>query len=81
MATTIETLVDQEFVLATARLRHGSERRVAAEDNVSEQTKLGFLREQQQVGVREAAAMQRLDTDKLSQQILQTRATKDQPNA
>lgn len=81
MPTVTETLVEQDFVIATGRARHASERRLAAEDNVSEQTKLGFLREQQQVGTREATAMQRLDTDKLSQQILQARATKDQPGA
>jgi hypothetical protein len=39
-----------------------------------------FLEEKTKVGTREAAAMQRMDADKLAAQILQQRSARDQPD-
>jgi hypothetical protein len=53
---TTESILDQRFVEMHARLTHGAQRLQDANDNVSEQTKLGYLTEQRVVGVREAKA-------------------------
>jgi len=53
---TTEIVLDQRFVEMHGRLTHGAQRLQDANDNVSEQTKLGYLTEQRVVGVREAKA-------------------------
>lgn len=53
---TIDAILDQRFVEMHGRLTHGAQRLQDANDNVSEQTKLGYLTEQRVVGVREAKA-------------------------
>lgn len=78
MAVT-ETVLEQGFVEMHKRSSHASQRLADTNDNVSEQTKLGFLEEKMKVGTREAAAMQRMDADKLAAQILQQRSASDQP--
>jgi hypothetical protein len=52
----IEKVLDQGFAETHRRLTHGAQRLQDANDNVSEQTKLGYLTEQRVVGVREAKA-------------------------
>ncbi len=79
MAGTVETVLDQAFADNHAARMHAGRRMTETNDNVSEQTKLGFLEEKMKVGTREAAAMQRMDSDKLAQQILQQRSARDQP--
>lgn len=79
MAVT-DTVLEQSFVEMHKRSSHAGQRMADASDNISEQTRLGFLEEKMKVGTREAAAMQRMDSDKLSSQILQQRAAADQPN-
>lgn len=49
-------ILDQTFVETTKRMTHAAQRLADANDNVSEQTKLGYLTEQRVVGVREAKA-------------------------
>ena len=72
-------VLDQAFAdNHTARL-HAGRRLTETNDNVSEQTKLMFLEEKTKVGTREAAAMQRMDADKLAAQILQQRSAQYQP--
>jgi len=53
---TIDTVLEQGFAEIHRRLSHGSQRLQDSNDNVSEQTKLGYLTEQRVVGVREAKA-------------------------
>lgn len=79
MAVT-ETVLEQGFVEMHKRSSHASQRLADTNDNVSEQTKLGFLEEKMKVGTREAAAMQRMDADKLAGQILQQRSAENQPS-
>ena len=54
--STVETVLDQGFVELHRRLTHGAQRLQDTNDNISEQTKLGYLTEQRVVGVREAKA-------------------------
>lgn len=56
MATTTETILEQRFVEHHSRMTHGGTRLQDSNDNVSEQTKLGYLTEQRVVGTREAKA-------------------------
>ncbi|KKK79889.1 hypothetical protein LCGC14_2828980 [marine sediment metagenome] len=80
MATaTVDTVLDQAFADNHAARMHAGRRLTETNDNVSEQTKLGFLEEKKVVGTREAAAMQRMDTDRIALSILQQRATSNQP--
>ena len=72
-------VLNQVFMESHRRLTHSAQRMQDANDNIGEQTKLMFLTEQRQVGTREAAAIQRLDTSKIAQEILQNRAASDQP--
>jgi len=76
---TIATVLDQTFADNHQARLHAGRRLTEANDNVSEQTKLGYLEEKIKVGTREAAAMQRMDNDKLANAILQQRSAKDQP--
>ena len=78
-ATTV--VLEQGFVELHRRLTHQASRLQDAMDNVGEQTKLMFLEEKTKVGTREAAAMQRMDADKLAAQILQQRSAGGQPQA
>jgi len=77
----IATVLDQAFADNHAARMHAGRRLTETNDNISEQTKLGFLEMKQTVSTREAAAMQRMDTSKIAEQILQQRAVKDQPAA
>jgi len=77
----ISTVLDQAFADNHTARMHAGRRLTETNDNISEQTKLGFLEEKMKVGTREAAAMQRMDTSKLAEQILQQRSAKDQPQA
>ena len=56
MDDSTKTILEQRFVEMHGRLTHGAQRLSDANDNVSEQTKLGYLTEQRVVGVREAKA-------------------------
>lgn len=56
LSPTTSTILDQRFVEMHGRMSHGGQRLADANDNVSEQTKLGYLTEQRVVGVREAKA-------------------------
>ena len=78
-ADTIATVLDQAFADNHTGRMHAGRRLTETNDNISEQTKLGFLEEKMKVGTREAAAMQRMDTSKIAEQILQQRAVKEQP--
>jgi len=77
---TVDTVLEQAFADNHTARMHAGRRLTETNDNVSEQTKLGFLEEKMKVGTREAAAMQRMDTSKLAEQILQQRSAKDQPD-
>ena len=77
----IDKVLDQAFADSHANRMHAGRRLSDANDNVSEQTKLGFLEMKEKVGTREAAAMQRMDTSKIAQEILQARATRGQPQS
>lgn len=76
---TVTDVLDKAFVDNFIGMQHAGRRLTETNDNISEQSKLMFLSEQTKVGTREAAAMQRMDTSKIAQEILQARATKDQP--
>ena len=75
----IDKVLEQAFANAHTGRMHASQRLQDANDNVSEQTKVGFLEMKEKVGMREAAAIQRMDTSKIAQEILQARATANQP--
>jgi len=77
----IDTVLEQSFAEMHKRSSHAGQRLADTNDNVSEQTKLMFLEEKTKVGTREAAAMQRMDTDRLAGQILQQRAASGQPQS
>jgi len=81
MAAPIDTVLDQAFADNHTARMHAGRRLTETNDNISEQTKLLFLEEKMKVGTREAAAMQRMDTSKLAEQILQQRSAKGQPQA
>lgn len=76
---TIDTVLDQAFADNHTARMHAGRRLTETNDNISEVTKLGFLEEKMKVGTREAAAMQRMDSDKLANAILQQRSAKQQP--
>lgn len=80
MNETVATVLDQAFADNHTARMHAGRRMTEGADNVAEQTRLGFLENKMQVGTREAAAMQRMDTDKLATQILAQRAVKEQPD-
>jgi len=81
MAESIDVVLNQAFADNHTARMHAGRRLTETNDNISEQTKLGFLEEKMKVGTREAAAMQRMDSDKLANAILQQRSAKDQPQA
>ena len=56
MDETIKQVLNQGFADNANRARHSGQRLADANDNVSEQTKLGYLTETRVVGVREAKA-------------------------
>lgn len=76
---TIRLAMDQSFVGRMKHFEQSSHRLADTNDFINSQTQLLFLGETQKVGTREAAAMQRLDADKLAGQILQQRSASDQP--
>ena len=77
---TIEKVLDQGFTNQHDNAQAARERRRDAADNVAEQTRVLFLEEKFKVGVREAEASRRLDDNKLAENILAQRASKDQPD-
>ena len=79
MSEVTKEVLEQSFVELHKRTTHQGTRLQDTNDNVSEQTKLMFLEEKTKVGTREAAAMQRMDSDKLAAQILQHRSARQQP--
>jgi hypothetical protein len=80
MEDVTKVVLEQSFVELHKRTTHQGTRLQDTNDNISEQTKLMFLEEKTKVGTREAAAMQRMDADKLAAQILQQRSARDQPD-
>lgn len=56
MEESTKFFAEQAFAEMNRRITHASQRLADANDNVSEQTKLGYLTEQRVVGVREAKA-------------------------
>lgn len=76
---TIAKRMDQTFSDEGERFRHAARRLTEFNDFVAEQSQTGFLQELKQVGTREAAAMQRMDMDRLASSILQQRSVRDQP--
>lgn len=76
---TIELVLHQSFSKSHQVGMQAADRASAGNDNVAEQTRIGFLLERMQVGTREATAMQRLDDNKLSENILAHRAASVQP--
>jgi len=78
---TIELVLNQCFAEMAKAGTAATERRTASADNVAEQTKILFLEEKMKIGPREAAAQQRLDSDKLASAILQQRSAGGQPQA
>jgi len=81
MSESTANVLEQGFVELHRRLTHQASRLQDGSDNVAEQTRLMFLEEKTKVGTREAAAMQRMDSDKLAAQILQQRSAGMQPQA
>ena len=79
MADDTGVVLQQAFADNHAARMHAGRRLTETNDNISEQTKLGFLEEKIKVGTREAAAMQRMDADKVAQALLQQNAVRDQP--
>ena len=78
---TVAMVLNQAFAKSHQRGIAASDRAQAGDDNLAELTRHVFLGETQKVGTREAAAMQRMDTDKLSEKILDARAAAGQPQA
>ena len=76
---TIELVLQQSFSKSHQIGLQAADRASAGNDTVAELTRNIFLKEVQQVSTREAAAMQRMDTDKLSEKILDARAAAGQP--
>lgn len=56
MEDSTKMVLEQSFAEMHKRATHAGQRLADANDNVSEQTKLGYLTEQRVVGVREAKA-------------------------
>ena len=79
MDETIKHVLDQSFAKSHQVGLQAADRHSAGNDNVAEQSRIGFLIEQRQVGTREAAAMQRMDDNKLSQNVLAHRSVATQP--
>lgn len=77
---TVAKILDQSFAKSHQVGIQAADRASAGNDVVAELTRNIFLGEIQKVGTREAAAMQRMDTDKLSEKILDARAAAQQPN-
>ncbi len=77
---TIAKVLDQGFANTHDAAQGARERRRDAADNIAEQTRVLYLEEKFKVGVREAVAGQRLDDNKLAENILAQRSAKDQPD-
>jgi hypothetical protein len=76
---TVGKVLDQAFAKSHQIGIAAADRLQGALDNIGEQTKILFLEEKIKVGTREAAAMQRMDDNKLAQNILAQRSVSDQP--
>lgn len=74
-----KSVLEQSFVEMHKRSSHAAQRFADGTDNVAEQTRLGFLRGIEQVGTREAQAMQEVRTSAQAREILQARAAAEQP--
>ena len=79
MEDSTKQVLEQGFVEMHKRHSHAGQRFADGSDNIAEQTRLGYLEEKFKVGTREAAAMQRMDTNAIARDILQQRAVSDQP--
>lgn len=78
---TIELVLNQSFAKSHQVGMQAADRHSAGNDNVAELTRHVFLGEVSKVGTREAAAMQRMDDNKLAENILAQRAASVQPPA
>lgn len=76
---TIEKVLDQAFAKSHQVGLQAADRHSAGNDVIGELTRNIFLGEVSKVGTREAAAMQRMDDNKLAQNILAQRAASVQP--
>jgi hypothetical protein len=76
---TVELVLGQAFAKSHQVGLQAADRASAGNDVVAELTRNVFLGEIIKVGTREAAAMQRMDTDKLSEKIIDARAASNQP--
>jgi hypothetical protein len=79
MSDVTKEVLEQSFVELHKRTTHQGSRMQDGADNIAEQTRLMFLEEKTKVGTREAAAMQRMDSDKLAKSILDQRSARLQP--
>lgn len=66
-----------QTIISNAALGH--QRQADAAANVAEQTRLDYLEGKRQVGVRESQAMQEMRVSAIAREVLQSRATRDQP--
>lgn len=76
---TIELVLQQAFAKSHQVGLQAADRHSAGNDNLGELTRHTFLAEVTKVGTREASAMQRMDDNKLAQNILAQRAASVQP--
>lgn len=76
---TIAKVLDQSFAKSHQVGMQAADRHSAGNDNIAELTRHVFLGEVSKVGTREAAAMQRMDDNKLAQSILAQRSVANQP--
>ena len=80
MDETISKVLDQAFAKSHQSGLQAADVLISAGVNIAEQTRVLFLEEKIKIGTREAAAMQRMDDNKLAQNILAQRAAKSQPD-
>lgn len=76
---TVSKVLDQAFAKSHQRGLQASDRASAGDDNLAELTRHVFLGETQKIGTREAMAQQMLQTDKMSEKILDARSAAGQP--
>ena len=81
MSEATRTVLEQGFVTSHETWLHASARAAAGNDNVAEQSRLFYLRNLEQMGMREAAAANRLNGNELASAILSQRSASGQPQA
>jgi hypothetical protein len=79
MDPTVKALAEQAFAKSHAVGMTSGDVLQSGIVNVAEQTRILFLEEKMKVGTREAAAMQRMDSDKLAKAVLDQRSAALQP--